>query len=128
MLRATGWMLRRSYLEDRYLSGRMAPTVTGDGAIFGNPCDWLPHQEYALFPPVIGSHRQRYSGIPTCPIPLAGSRAGPARVDRRMNVPVGDVDGARGPVGAPQLADAHPERDQALVDHGALLQQHLGNV
>eukprot|EP00959_Pyramimonas_sp_CCMP1952_P436827 9146561-Pyramimonas_sp.AAC.1 len=33
---------------------RLPATVT-----FGNhsPSDWLPHQEYALFPPVIGSRR-----------------------------------------------------------------------
>eukprot|EP00976_Prorocentrum_cordatum_P107731 1194699-Prorocentrum_minimum.AAC.3 len=37
--------------------------------LFPPPCDWLPHQEFALFPPVIGSHIRNMLSFP----PVIGS-------------------------------------------------------
>eukprot|EP00959_Pyramimonas_sp_CCMP1952_P163905 3426937-Pyramimonas_sp.AAC.1 len=67
------------------------------------PCDWLPHQEYALFPPVIGSAAVDFprSGGPgtqdvvRCPyrLPRVGAwRVGVAHVTRQQ---FGGLRGAR---------------------------------
>eukprot|EP00959_Pyramimonas_sp_CCMP1952_P185221 3872879-Pyramimonas_sp.AAC.1 len=40
---------------------RLAPTA---GTCSLPPCDWLPQQEYALFPLVIGSHSRNMLSSP----------------------------------------------------------------
>eukprot|EP00959_Pyramimonas_sp_CCMP1952_P442731 9268462-Pyramimonas_sp.AAC.1 len=49
-----------------------------------SPCDWLTHQEYALFPPAICSHRRRCSRGPGARLRVeylagSGSRTGGER-------------------------------------------------